>query len=442
MKGGEMAEPASTDPAVIDHSAVARLRDERIDWRFKGLPDALFGKTVAEALATSPKLFTDGFVGPLVVLDNDAIDHNLATMRRWCESTGVALSPHGKTTMAPQLFQRQLEAGCWAITTANASQLRVYRAFGVSRIMLANQLVDPNALRWLAGELANDPGFEFFCWADSVKAVDLMTEALAGTQRQVNVLVELGAPGGRTGARTPETAAAVADAIVASPALKLVGTSGWEGSLAHDASPNALATIDTFLASIRETTVALAGKFEDPDRVIVTVGGSAYFDHVADALTQPWPENLTVFPLLRSGAYVTHDDGFYRENSPLGAHARIEGTPSFRSALRAWAQVTSKPEDNLALLTIGKRDASFDEGLPEPQLIRRDGAAKPLTGCEITSLNDQHAFLAIGADADVEVGDWIALGLSHPCTVFDKWQLLPAVGTDGETVVDFIRTYF
>jgi D-serine deaminase-like pyridoxal phosphate-dependent protein len=431
-----MAEPAS-----MDRDAVDRLRQERIDWRFKGMPDALFGRTVAEALATNPKLFTDGFVGPLVVLDNDAIDHNLATMRRWCESRGLALSPHGKTTMAPQLFQRQLDAGCWAITTANASQLRVYRAFGVSRILLANQLVDPNALRWLAGELADDPGFEFFCWADSVRAVELMTEGLRGSRRQVNVFVEVGAPGGRTGARTPETAEAVADAIVASPVLKLVGTAGWEGSLAHEASAEGLKAIDDFLTQIRDVTVQLAGKFEDRDRVIVTVGGSAYFDHVADALTQPWPEGLNVFPLLRSGAYVTHDDGFYRENSPLGAHSRIEGTPSFRSALRAWAQVTSKPEDDLALLTIGKRDASFDEGLPEPQLVRRDGTTRPLTGAEIISLNDQHAYL-VPNGADVQVGDWIGLGLSHPCTVFDKWQLLPAVGADGETVVDFIRTYF
>jgi D-serine deaminase-like pyridoxal phosphate-dependent protein len=64
-----------------------------------------------------------------------------------------------------------------------------------------------------------------------------------------------------------------------------------------------------------------------------------------------------------------------------------------------------------------------------------------LTGAEISSLNDQHAFLHPNG-ADVQVGDWIALGLSHPCTVFDKWQLLPVVGADGETVVDLVRTFF
>ncbi|TCO53165.1 amino acid deaminase [Actinocrispum wychmicini] len=425
----------------IDAAAVASLGEDRIDWRCKGMPSALFGRTVAEALATRPNLFSDGFVGPLVVLDDEAVDHNIATMARWCAAKGVELAPHGKTTMAPQLFQRQLDRGSWAITTANASQLRVYRAFGVNRILMANQLVDPAALRWLAAELEAHPEFEFCCWVDSVRGVELMTEGLADAKRKVDVLVELGAAGGRTGARDLPTAVAVADAVATSPALRLVGVGGYEGALAHDASAEAFATVDAYMQAIRELTITLTGHFDDLDRVIVTVGGSAYFDHVADALTQPWPTGLPVLPVLRSGAYVTHDDGFYRGVSPLGEHARIGGVPAFRPALRAWAQVTSKPQPDLALLTIGKRDASFDEGLPEPQLIRTGDGTKPLTGCVVTAMNDQHSFMAVDG-ADVRVGDWIGLGLSHPCTVFDKWQLLPAVGADGETVVDLIRTYF
>ena len=95
-----------------------------------------------------------------------------------CARHGFAHAPHGKTTMAPQLYARQFEHGAWGQTAANASQLRVYRAFGVSRVILANELVDPAALRWLAGELDRDPDFEFCCWADSVRGVALMTEAL------------------------------------------------------------------------------------------------------------------------------------------------------------------------------------------------------------------------------------------------------------------------
>ncbi|WP_090012341.1 amino acid deaminase [Lentzea albidocapillata] len=424
----------------MDLAAVADIRSEQVSWRFKGLPSSTFGSTIGEVAGQRLDLFGDEFVGPLVVLDADALAHNLTTMAKWCDNHGVKLAPHGKTTMAPQLFQRQAEHGAWGLTAATASQLRVYRAFGVNRILLANQLLDPAALRWLVRELDRDPGFEFSCWADSEAGVALMSETLQELQpsRPVDVLVELGAPGGRTGARDLETALAVARAVAQSPVLRLVGAGGYEGALAHDASESSQSIVDRYLTDLRTLVLRLAdaGLLDELDTVIVTAGGSAYFDQVAATLSQPWP--MPVTPVLRSGAYITHDDGFYRGISPF---ARIEGVQPFKSALRAWAQVTSRPQRDLALLTIGKRDASFDEGLPEPQLVRRgDGAIAPLAGARITALNDQHAFLQLGAEATVRVGDWIGLGLSHPCTVFDKWQLIPVV--QGTTVVDLIRTYF
>ncbi|MEU0511353.1 MULTISPECIES: amino acid deaminase [Amycolatopsis] len=432
----------ASSECTLDPAALAAIAGERLDWRFKSLPADLWGLTLAEAAARRPGLFTGGFVGPVVVLEADALEHNLRTMAEWCTKVGVRLAPHGKTTMAPQLFARQAEHGAWGITAANASQLRIYRAFGVSRVLLANQLVDPAALRWLGAELDAHPEFEFSCWVDSVASVELMTEALRGTGRQVDVLVELGGDGGRTGARDLDTALAAAEAAHASPALRLAGTGGYEGALAHDPGPESRRTVDTYLGRLRELTAAIGrrGLFAGLDQVIVTAGGSAYFDQVAAALTGDW-DGLPVVPVLRSGAYLTHDDGFYRGISPLGEQPRIAGTPQFRSALRAWAQVTSRPTGDLALLTLGKRDASFDEGLPEPQWHRRPGEPPAkLTGHTVTALNDQHAFVALPPDSPLRIGDWVGLGLSHPCTVFDKWPLLPVV--DGDTVVDFVRTYF
>jgi D-serine deaminase-like pyridoxal phosphate-dependent protein len=435
---------------AMDSAALDAIREEVLDWRFRSTPPALSGLTLADAASRHPGLFDDGlsgdgFLGPVVVLESEALEHNLRTMSGWCATRGIKLAPHGKTTMAPQLWAKQLEMGAWGITAANAGHLRVYRAFGVSRVLLANQLVDPAALRWLAGELDGDPAFEFSCWVDSVRGVGLMTEALraAGARRKVDVILELGADRGRTGARDAPTALAVAEAAHESPALRLTGTGGYEGALSHGTDQESLALVKSYVDDIRALTVQLHGKgfLADADQIIVTAGGSAYFDQVADSLTTGWPDGIDVLPVLRSGAYLTHDDGFYRGISPLGESPRISDVPLFRSALRAWAQVTSKPSPDLALLTLGKRDASFDEGLPEPQLHRRPGQAPvPLAGHEVTKLNDQHAFLALPADSPIEVGDWVGLGLSHPCTVFDKWPLIPVV--DGETVVDFVRTYF
>jgi D-serine deaminase-like pyridoxal phosphate-dependent protein len=424
---------------VINSDAVAALRAEKIDWRFKGMPAWAYGSSVGELAASGLDLFDGGFVGPLVVLDEPALAHNIGVMADWCASVGLALAPHGKTTMAPQLFQRQFAAGAWGLTTANISQLRVYRAFGVSRILMANQLVDPFALRWLSNELGTDPTFEFTCWVDSVDGVARMTEVL---EHPVDVILELGGPDGRTGVRSLEHAVEIAEAVRKSPVLRLVGAGGYEGALAHGTEDEELAKIDTYMSRLREliTRLAADGHFDGVPQVIATAGGSAYFDQVAEGLTQPWPDGLPVLGVLRSGSYLIHDDGLYRRMSPFSRKHRLPGGEPFQPAMHAWSQVTSHPEPGLALLTMGRRDVSYDQELPEPQQVRHlDGSTEDLRGASISALNDQHAYLRLDSQ-QVDVGEWVRSGLSHPCTVFDKWPLLPVV--HGTRVVDLVRTFF
>jgi D-serine deaminase-like pyridoxal phosphate-dependent protein len=360
-----------------------------------------------------------GAVGPICVLRADALTHNLTAMASWCRDRGVELAPHGKTHMAPQLFARQLGAGACGITAATLSHVRTYRAFGVRDVVLANELVDGAGLRWLAAELDADPDFSLVCWVDSVRGVELMTAALAaaGAHRAVDVCVEVGMPGGRTGCRGSAAVDEVARAAAASARLRLVGVAGYEAALGHDIAPDALAAVTGYLQEMRAAVVRLAPLFED-DQVIVTAGGSTYFDAVADVLAGDWRT------IVRSGAYLTHDDGLYARTSPLRA--------ALLPALQVWAQVVSRPEPGLAVLTMGRRDVSFDEDLPVPL---------GLADSVVTKLNDQHAYLRLGGSDNAEVGDWLGFGISHPCTVFDKWQLIPELDSD-DRVVDLIRTFF
>jgi D-serine deaminase-like pyridoxal phosphate-dependent protein len=436
----------------IDRAAVAALGGEHLDWRFKALPPQAWGRTAQAYIASSPHLADLGT--PLLTLDAGALDHNLRTMAAWCREAGVALAPHGKTTMAPALWQAQLDAGAVGITLANLPQLHVARAFGVQRLMLANALVDPAGLAWIAAELAADPDFAFVSWADSVDTVAQMDDALhaAGvgtgpdpdTDRPIEVLVELGAPGGRTGARTIAEAEDVAHAIRAAPTLRLAGVAGYEGSLAHNASPESLATVRAYLRDLAELHRRLAPGSYETDHPIVTAGGSAYFDTVAEVLVPAAAESGGEV-VIRSGAYVIHDDGFYRGISPLSrpenpALSRSENTTSFRAAMHGWARVVSHPEPNLSLLDAGKRDLPFDEGLPIPELVR---GGKQASGV-VTALNDQHTFLRDAGDT-APVGAVLRLGLSHPCTAFDKWTLIPVLDdadSANPKVVDMVRTFF
>jgi D-serine deaminase-like pyridoxal phosphate-dependent protein len=391
------------------------------------------------------------FPTPLVTVSEAAVQNNLDTMAAWCERAGVGLAPHGKTTMNRRLWERQLAAGAWGITVATPWQLSVALGWGIPRIMLANALVQPRALRFVAAQLSAEHSAELLVWADSVRAVEIMHAELvdAGARAPLGVLVELGAPGGRTGARTLDEAVEVARAVSASSVLSLAGVSGYEGALAHTADADALSTVRAYLHRMLVLHDALEaeGLYREDTPAILTAGGSAYFDVVADVLAPrrdlAGERGRPVEVLLRSGAYITHDDGFYRGITPL---SRVGGG-EFRSAIHGWATVVSRPEPGLALVDAGKRDFPYDEGLPVPQAVRRFGSSDvtPLEGASVTAMNDQHTFVAVPPTATLEVGDVVRFGLSHPCTTFDKWRALAViddVDADEPRVIGLLETTF
>ncbi|QFR00046.1 amino acid deaminase [Streptomyces phaeolivaceus] len=424
--------------------AVARLGAERVDHRFKGLPPDADGLTVAELAAQRRNLFTGGFTTPVLALSAERLEHNLALMETYAERHGLAFAPHGKTSMAPELFRRQIERGAWGITLAVPHQARVAREFGIERIFLANEVVDRAALRWVAGELAADPAFRFVCYVDSVRGVELMDAALSESgpaARPVDVVVELGAgEGARTGVRTEAECAAVADAVARVGTLRLVGVAGYEGEV-PDADPE---RVGAWLRRLTALAVDFdkAGRFAGLEEVIVSAGGSAWFDAVAEVFAELPELSVPVVKLLRSGAYVSHDAGHYRRITPFN---RVPEEGALEPAFRLWAQVVSRPSPGQAFANAGKRDAAYDLDLPSVEVVRDagTGALRDADGVTVTGLSDQHAWLRTEEGAELEVGDWVGLGLSHPCTSFDKWKLVPVVEGEGEgTVTGYVRTFF
>jgi D-serine deaminase-like pyridoxal phosphate-dependent protein len=417
--------------------ALARLAEERVDHRFKGLPPDADGLTVGELAAQRRNLFTGGFTTPVLALSAERLEHNLALMETYATRHGLAFAPHGKTSMAPQLFRRQTERGAWGITLAVPHQVRVARRFGVERVFLANELVDAAALKWISAELDADPGFRFVCYVDSVRGVELMDAALHGASRPLDVVVELGAgEGARTGVRTEAECAAVADAVAGTRTLRLVGVAGYEGEVPQ-ADPERVHAWLRRLTSLA-ADFDKAGRFAGLDEIVVSAGGSAWFDAVADVFAEIPELSAPVLKLLRSGAYVSHDDGHYREVTPFN---RVPAEGALEPAFRLWAQVVSRPSAEQAFANAGKRDAAYDLDLPFVQVVHAGGAERPAAGITVTGLSDQHAWLRTRDGVDLEVGDWVGMGLSHPCTSFDKWHLIPLVEADG-TVVDYIRTFF
>ncbi len=389
-----------------------------LDWRVKGfwLPSPVDS---ASFLDGRPSLFGGSFTWPIMAARRSALDHNLSTLADYCSRHGLLFAPHGKTTMSPTLHAAQLSAGAWAITVASANQALICRNLGSFRLIIANEVLDPVALQWIG----NQPDILFY--VDSLAAV----ETVASVSGSFTVLLELGYPGGRTGCRSLADARAIAAAVAAAPGLTLAGVAGYEGGLPSAAEA---ASYMDFLVS---TAVSLRTDGLLAPDTIVSAGGSTYFDVVTSALS-----SLSGFrPVLRSGAYITHDHGFYQDHTPF---LRVPEEGSLQPALELWAQVTSTPEDNLLIAGMGKRDAPHDEGLPVPLLIRsRDGAVRPASGVTVTKLNDHHAYVTAPSDHGIVPGDLICFGISHPCTAFDKWRIIPVVD-DTHTVTDLLETYF
>jgi len=386
---------------------------------------------------------------PVAVLKASALQHNLAWMRAFCERHGVLLAPHGKTTMSPHLFAAQIENGAWGMTLATIPQVQVAVRFGVRRVILANELVAPADIRAVLHLMQEDANFEFFALVDSLQGVERLSREVQafGLARSLPLLVELGMKGKRAGCRDPEEVMAVARAVSAAPGLQLAGIEGYEGLVVTDNRAADVEVVNGFLQRMGEMLKAAAAEsLFGGEQVIISAGGSAYFDRVAREFAGLAVQGKKVLPILRSGCYVTNDHGYYGGlTSELAAREGKVAGEGLRPALEIWTTVLSRPEPNLAILAMGKRDASHDLGLPLPIAAHRPGEA-PLQlpkGAVIDKMNDQHAYLRWpeGTKADLQMGDLVGCGISHPCTTFDKWPVMLLVD-DTYNVLQAINTFF
>ena len=386
---------------------------------------------------------------PVAVLKQSALQYNVEWMKRFCEAKNIVLAPHGKTTMSPQIFDMQLSNGAWGMTLATVTQLHIAHRFGVKRVLIANQLINLADIKSALHLLKTDPDFTFYAITDNLDNVQTLAKAAKeeGLTRPLPLMVELGFNGGRTGCRSIAQAMTLARAIHASPYLSLAGIEGYEGLLVGKNRTEDLINVHNFIQQLRELTKqADQAQLFDSDSILLSAGGSAYFDLVANGFADDQHWSRPLISILRSGCYVTHDHGFYhglvvemQDREPVG----------LLPALEVWSMVQSRPEPDLAILTMGKRDASYDIDLPLPIFTHKLGSGvqpTPLpSGFKIEKMNDQHAYLRIPKDSalctELKVGDLVACGISHPCTTFDKWALM-LIANDNYQVVSAINTFF
>ena len=379
---------------------------------------------------------------PILLLKGTALRNNLAEMRDFCAANDVVLAPHCKTHLSPELWRMQEEYGAKLATVATVAQAREFFEHGVRCILIANEVVDRPGLVAIAEMRRSDPEFEISMLIDSVEALRLVETILgevAADLPPLPVLIELGAPGMRSGLRVPDEVITVATVAAEARTVVVVGVEGYEGVFGALSGTERDEAINHYLDSGVIAIRALIDQELVATPAIVSFGGSRFYPAVVERIRRGLsPAEATV--VLRSGCYLTHDHGSY-----AASHAEVPSTvgkPRLLPAIKVWAVVLSLPEPGLAIVGVGKRDASSDVGMPVPLGVRRDGVFTELAGVSVEKLNDQHAFVKIGADsATLRVGDLMAFGISHPCTTFDKWRVAYIVD-DEYRVDEVIQTLF
>lgn len=396
----------------------------------KGVPQRLLGHPAAAIEGID--ILRDDWLYPIAVLRDSALAHNGAWMRAFAAQTGALLCPHGKTTMSPELFARQAADGVWGMTAATAHHVRLYRGWGVRRIFIANQITGAGNIAYVLDALVEDPELDLYALADSEAGVAALAQAMAarGIVRPLQLLVEIGAPGGRTGVRSHAEGLAVARAIAAAPGLSLVGVEAFEGIFQSGTAepPPVDAMLDRLVALAKDC--ADEALF-DTDAPILSAGGSGFFDRCAERLATAGLAGARI--VLRSGCYIAHDHGLYSRlvTAMRGRGSALpEGEPE--PALQVIAAIQSAPEPGRVIAALGKRDVGSDVEPPRPLWWFRPGihdAPQPMPpGHAVTALYDQHALL--DGSPLLAVGDLVGFGVSHPCTTFDRWRLIVTVDGD------------
>ena len=376
---------------------LTEIQNTLLDARIKGIPGSVEPFPLKEIKNKNWNILNEDMPMPIMVLKQDQLNHNLKTFAEYLKNNNLYISPHGKTTMSPQLFSTQLDHGAWGITAGAINQIQVMYQYGVKRILLANQLLGKSHLETISNYINNDKDFSFYCFVDSVDQFNNIRKNLNDTKliNPINLLPEIGAQNGRTGIRSKKAFLELVDEITKDKSnnFSFAGISSYEG-IAAVAMKGSQAVHD-FCSFIEDIILSIpSNHFSKINELIITSGGSTHFDIVGERFSK-LELSVPIKILLRSGCYITHDHGPYLEALKTAQEDKNrQWDQSLKPALEIWSYVQSIPETNLAFLTMGKRDAPYDAGLPKPLKRFRPGEGyMELGAAEIFSSNDQHSFV-------------------------------------------------
>jgi len=347
---------------------------------------------------------------PVLVLDVDALDRNIAAMAALVAARGVALRPHAKTHKSVDIAKRQIAAGAVGVCCAKIGEAEALAGGGVTGILITSPVAAPAAIDRLARLAVTADGL--MAVVDHPNIAERLDVALGAAGAKLDVIIDIDPGIARTGVASAEAAVALAKTISASANLEYRGVQFYCGSQQHiESYADRRAAIVERTAYLQEVIAALTDAAFAPS--IVT--GSGTGTHRIDL-------DLGVFNELQAGSYVFMDKQYLDCDIADGAE------PPFEVSLSVDSRVVSANHSGLVTIDAGYKSLSTDGGVAVVQRGAPETAFFAFMG-------DEHAAL-IAPEIGIELrpGDPVSLTVPHcdpTVNLYDHYHVVA-----GDTLVD------
>jgi len=289
----------------------------------------------------------DALPTPALLLDEAALERNIAKMAGFLGEQGKGFRPHAKTHKCPEIARRQIEAGAVGICAAKVSEAVVLVNGGIEDVLITSTIVSPDKAAVVA-ELSRTASIDIV--VDSIESLTVLNDALEDGA-ELGVLIDLDVEMGRTGTRSDDTMLMLADRIVASPGMKFRGVQHYAGHLMHVEGFDARRDRSLALWDIVAKRIDVLNDRGFPCEVVTGCGtGTFNIDCEVEAVTD-----------LQVGSYVFMD----QEYRLIGGRSG-ELFDDFEVALTVATTAISQPLDVAVTVDGGYKVFASDTVNPEP----------------------------------------------------------------------------
>lgn len=357
-----------------------------------------------------PGMTRDQIETPALIIDLDAMEHNIAMLARRVEgnANGVSLTPHAKAHKCVEIARLQMAAGAARMCCQNVAEAEALVKAGIPGILLSNEIIGADKAKRLAVLARNA---RIGVCVDHVMQADVLSAAATEQKVTLDVLIEIDVGMGRCGVASPEDAVTLARYVATKPGLRFAGLQAYHGSAQHLRKPAERATAILHAADIARTTAELLSQAGLPCTVIAGAGTGTFDNEL----------NSGIYNELQCGSYVFMDADY----------GRNETSAPFANALFILTSVISMAAPGRAVCDAGLKATSLESGLPT--VFGTDGVT-------YVKATDEHGALEVAAGAKLALGDRLRLVPGHcdPTVNLHDW-LVACRGDKVEAVWRTVR---